>query len=175
MYRGVCARVAKAIFGQQAGAAAVAMVNNATGYPPFEGKITSNPDDGTPFTVTIPFFGVKGSATFPVPASTDGGKLYAASGGTAAVSPTTLPNANYKGFADFSSGGPRTGDSWLKPDVTAPGVSVTSTLVGSGNEGTIALRDLDGLSGRRGDRRTRQAGSSEMEFSRDQGRDREHR
>ena len=43
-YRGNCARVAKAIFGQQAGAAAVAMVNNATGYPPFEGKITSNPD-----------------------------------------------------------------------------------------------------------------------------------
>ncbi len=137
VYRGNCARVAKAIFGQQAGAAAVAMVNNATGYPPFEGKITSNPDDGTPFTVTIPFFGVRGSATFPVPAGTDGGKLYAASGGTAAVTPTTLPNANYKGFADFSSGGPRTGDSWLKPDVTAPGVSVTSTLVGSGNEGTI--------------------------------------
>ena len=107
VYRGNCARVAKAIFGQQAGAAAVAMVNNATGYPPFEGKITSNPDDGTPFTVTIPFFGVRGSATFPVPASTDGGKLYAASGGTAAVSPTTLPNANYKGFADFSSGGPQ--------------------------------------------------------------------
>ena len=55
--------------------------------------------------MTIPFFGVQGSA-FPVPASTDGGKLYAASGGTAAVSPTTLPNPNYKGFADFRSAGP---------------------------------------------------------------------
>src|SRR5439155_598 len=34
--RGTCARVAKAIFGQQAGAAAVVMVNNAPGFPPFE-------------------------------------------------------------------------------------------------------------------------------------------
>ena len=44
--RGVCARVAKAIFGQQAGATMVLMVNNVNGLPPFEGKITSNPDDG---------------------------------------------------------------------------------------------------------------------------------
>jgi len=36
--RGVCARVAKAIFGQQAGAAVVVMVNNAAGFPPFEGR-----------------------------------------------------------------------------------------------------------------------------------------
>src|SRR5256885_7641476 len=34
--RGTCARVARAIFGQQAGAAAVAMINNAAGYPPYE-------------------------------------------------------------------------------------------------------------------------------------------
>ena len=61
--RGVCARVAKAIFGQQAGYAAVAMVNNATSLPPFEGPIFSNPDDGVPFTVTIPFIGVRGLAT----------------------------------------------------------------------------------------------------------------
>jgi subtilisin family serine protease len=137
VYRGNCARVAKAIFGQQAGAAAVAMVNNTAGYPPYEGKITSNPDDGVPFEVTIPFFGVRGSSTFPVPPTTDGGKLYAASGGTADASPSALANPNYTGFASFSSAGPRTGDSWLKPDVTAPGVSVTSTLVGSGNQGTI--------------------------------------
>src|SRR5256885_13960844 len=44
--RGTCARVAKAIYGQQAGAAAVVMVNKATGFPPFEGPITSDPGPG---------------------------------------------------------------------------------------------------------------------------------
>ncbi len=58
--RGTCARVARAIFGQQAGAAAVAMINTDAGYPPFEGPITSNPDTGEPFTVTIPFLGIRG-------------------------------------------------------------------------------------------------------------------
>lgn len=127
--RGVCARVAKAIFGQQAGAAAVVMVNNATTLPPFEGPITSNPDDGTPFTVTIPFLGVRGTS-----ATSDGGRLRATPDGTGAtIAAKLLTNTNYTGFADFSSGGPRQGDSGLKPDVTAPGVSITSTLVGSGN------------------------------------------
>ena len=42
--RGTCARVAKAIYGQQAGAAAVVMINNADALPPFEGPITANPD-----------------------------------------------------------------------------------------------------------------------------------
>ena len=73
--RGTCARVAKAIFGQQAGAAAVVMVNNATGLPPFEGPITSNPDTGEPFTVTIPFLGVRG---LPATPTSDGGRLRAA-------------------------------------------------------------------------------------------------
>jgi len=137
VYRGVCARVGKAIRGQQAGAAAVAMVNNTEGYPPYEGKITVHPDTGEEYEVTIPFFGIQGSSTFPPPADTDGGKLWAADGGTAAATPTTLSNENFRGFASFTSGGPRTGDSWLKPDITAPGVSVNSTLVGSGNQGTI--------------------------------------
>ena len=60
--RGTCARVARAIFGQQAGAAAVAMINTAAGFPPFEGPILSNPDTGIPFEVTIPFVGVQGPA-----------------------------------------------------------------------------------------------------------------
>jgi minor extracellular serine protease Vpr len=135
VFRGVCARVGKAIRGQQAGAAAVAMVNNVNAYPPFEGKITSHPDTGEEFEVTIPFFGVRGGNP-PAPSS-DGGKLFAAHGGTSNTTPTTLVNPGFKAFASFTSGGPRNGDSWLKPDVTAPGVSISSTLVGSGNQATI--------------------------------------
>jgi minor extracellular serine protease Vpr len=131
--RGVCARVAKAIFGQQAGAAVVVMVNNAAGFPPFEGPITANPDDGVPFNVTIPFLGVKGPATT---ASSDGAKLRAAANGTATtVAAASITNPNFTGFASFTSGGPRTGDSGLKPDITAPGVSIISTAIGTGNQG----------------------------------------
>jgi minor extracellular serine protease Vpr len=134
--RGVCARVAKAIFGQQAGAAAVVMVNNAAGFPPFEGPITSNPDDGTPFNVTIPFLGVKGPV---LTASSDGAKLkLVADGSATTVAAASITNPNFTGFASFTSGGPRTGDGGLKPDVTAPGVSIISTAVGTGNAGAAA-------------------------------------
>jgi len=132
--RGTCARVAKAIFGQQAGAGAVLMINNDTGLPPYEGKITSDPDTGTPYTVTIPFFGVAG----PVDDTTsDGAMIAAADGQTATITATTISNPGYRAVVDFSSSGPRTGDSWLKPDIAAPGVSVTSTASGTGNQGTI--------------------------------------
>jgi subtilisin family serine protease len=128
--RGTCARVAKAIFGQQAGAAAVVMINNATSLPPFEGPITSNPDDGVPFTVTIPFLGVRGRVTT---AGSDGNKLAAANGAAATVVPTLLANPAFQALASFSSAGPRTGDSALKPEITAPGVGIASTAVGTGN------------------------------------------
>ncbi len=63
--RGSCARVARAVFAQKAGAAAAAMIDTSTGYPPYEGPITSNPDTGEQYTVTIPFFGVRGLASTP--------------------------------------------------------------------------------------------------------------
>ena len=130
--RGTCARVAKAIFGQQAGAVAVIMVNNDPNFPPLEGPITSNPDDGVPFTVTIPFIGVRGPATV---ATSDGARLRALPDGTAtSMTATSLVNPGFKGFASFSSGGPRTGDSGLKPDITGPGVSIVSTGSGTGNK-----------------------------------------
>jgi subtilisin family serine protease len=126
--RGVCARVAKAIFGQQAGAAAVLMINNAAGLPPFEGPITSNPDDGTPYTVTIPFLGVS---------SADRARVQSADGLASNIAAVNLNNPNFTGFASFTSGGPRTGDGRLKPDITAPGVSIISTGVGTGNAARV--------------------------------------
>jgi len=138
--RGTCSRVGRAIRAEQHGAAAAAMLNTDTGYPPFEGQITSDPDTGFQFTVTIPFFGVRG-----VLASTtsDSSKLAGADtntppgpAGTVTLTNTSIANPNRSGFASFSSSGPRTSDSWLKPDITAPGVSTFSTLVGSGNGAT---------------------------------------
>lgn len=131
--RGTCARVARAVYGQKAGAAAVAMINTSTAYPPFEGEITSNPDTGEQYVVTIPFLGVRGvlgPADFP-----DGDDLVAADGGTVTLTPSTVPNTSYGAIASFSSGGPANVDSDQKPDVTAPGVSVLSAAVGTGDKG----------------------------------------
>ena len=121
--RGSCARVAKAIFGQQAGAAAVVMVNDEDGFPPYEGEIRTNPDDGTSFLVTIPFLGVSAA---------DGAALLAADTESLTLSATTLTNPGYRGFGSFTSGGPVNGDSGLSPNLAAPGVSIASAAVGSG-------------------------------------------
>lgn len=126
MQRGTCARVAKAIYAQQAGAAAAVMVNSDDTLPPYEGMITSNPDDGTPYVVTIPFLGVRAS---------DSAALVA--GATATLAAAQIANPGFRGYASFTSSGPRSGDSAISPDVAAPGVSIASADVGSGNGAAI--------------------------------------
>ncbi|HET9596702.1 MAG TPA: S8 family serine peptidase [Anaeromyxobacteraceae bacterium] len=116
--RGSCARVDRAIKAQAFGAAAAAMINNAAGFGVFEGSIPG---------VTIPFLGVRRGA--------DGNALSAAASVT--LAPTTVPNPGFPRFATFSSGGPRGGDSALKPNITAPGVSILSTGSGTGNQGAV--------------------------------------
>ena len=116
--RGTCARIDRAVNGQAAGAAAVAMINNGAGYGIFEGPIPG---------VTIPFLGIQPS---------DAAALTGTANATLAA--TTLSNAFVGTAASFSSGGPRNGDSALKPSVAAPGVSVFSTFAGTGTE-TIAF------------------------------------
>jgi subtilisin family serine protease len=128
--RGTCARVAKVINGQKAGAAAVVMINTAAELPPLEGQITFNPDTGETFVVTIPFFGVRG----PVgDAGSDGFALALRNAASIGVADGT---AIQTGTSNFTSGGPRIGDSALKPDIAAPGEPITSTLIGSGTGGT---------------------------------------
>ena len=107
----------------------MAMINNAASFPPFEGPILSNPDDGTPFTVTIPFLGIRG------PSNQRRCGRHPPGADTATTTAKTLANPGFRNFASFSSGGPRTGDSALKPDISAPGVSILSTASGSGNKG----------------------------------------
>lgn len=118
-WRGTCPRVDRAILGQKAGAAAVIMVNNETGLPPFEGPIEG---------VTIPFLGVDASGPID--------SLVAAASLT--VASTTIPNPGYTHDADFTSAGPRRLDSALKPDITAPGVSMVSAGMGTGT-GSVTM------------------------------------
>ena len=116
--RGVCPRVDRATLTQQNGGKAAIMVNTSDDYPPFEGTIPG---------VTIPFLGVPSSAA---------DELAGNDGDTANLSAAIAqPNPGYRKNADFTSGGPRRLDNALKPDVTAPGVGIVSTLVGSGNQG----------------------------------------
>ncbi len=116
--RGVCARVDRATNGQAAGAAAVIMVNNAAGLPPFEGTIPG---------VTIPFIGVSNTAAATL-AALDGQTHTITSAGT-------IANPGYRAAASFTSAGPRSGDNVLKPEIAAPGVSIFSTAVGTGTGG----------------------------------------
>lgn len=115
--RGTCARIDRAVFGQRAGAAAVALINNGAGFGIFEGPIAD---------VTIPFLGIQPSDAAALTGNA-----------SATMVATTLDNAFLGTAASFSSGGPRMGDSKLKPAISAPGVSVFSTLAGSGN-GAVA-------------------------------------
>jgi subtilisin family serine protease len=91
----------------------VALINNGPGYGIFEGPIPG---------VTIPFLGIQPSDAAALTASN-----------SILLQATILTNGELGLTASFSSGGPRVGDSALKPSVSAPGVSVFSTWVASGS------------------------------------------
>jgi subtilisin family serine protease len=123
--RGVCPFVDKGAAAQAAGAVGIIDINrddiaNPAELPTFIGY---NPE-----IFDIPMIGVGNGSK---------AAIIAANGQAVTLQPAApLANPTYKQLASFSSGGPRNGDSAAKPDVSAPGVSIVSTLVGSGNKGT---------------------------------------
>ncbi|MET0772845.1 MAG: S8 family serine peptidase [Candidatus Limnocylindrales bacterium] len=123
--RGICPRADRAVLGQRQGAAAVIMINDADALPPFEGPIRG---------ARIPFLGVRSGIARRF--ATDDGR-------TIRVRPrSALSNPAFRSVAAFSSAGPRSGDSALKPDVTAPGVSVMS----ADGATTNAVKGMSGTS-----------------------------
>ena len=112
--RGGCARVRKAILAQKFGAAGAIMINDADSLPPYEGQITGDPETGEQWRVHIPFLGIK---------SSDAETLIAAEGKTVTFAANTFDNPDFGTYGSFSSSGPRSGDSALRPSITAPGVS----------------------------------------------------
>ena len=125
--RGGCNFTDKIQRAQDAGAVGVIMVNNITGAPTAMG--------GTSSTIRIP--GVMISQA-------DGQKLFQA--GIASVrmaSDTGIPHPELRDqLADFSSRGPAAPGSMLKPEIAAPGFTITSVKVGGGTIGT----DMSGTS-----------------------------
>ena len=123
--RGVCPFVDKGAAAQAAGAIGVIDVNRDD---------IANPDE-------LPTFIGYNPEIFDIPMIGTGrgvkAALIAADGQAVTLMPGgTIDNPTYKRLASFSSGGPRNGDNASKPDVSAPGVSIVSTLSGGGTKGT---------------------------------------
>lgn len=117
--RGVCAFVTKGELAEAAGAIGIVVVNNAPGGPP--PYLGPQPEFG------IPMIGLaQGTASFMTAANNTIITIKAAS---------SIANADFGYLAYFTSGGPRNGDSALKPDIAAPGVDVISAGVGLGTRG----------------------------------------
>ena len=107
--RGGCARIDRAMLGEDNDATAVIMVNTSAGLPPDEIAIPG---------VTIPFIGVPADTATRFEAD-DGESVTIAAAGQ-------LDSPSYKHVADFSAGGPSRWNEAVKPEITAPGVSVLS-------------------------------------------------
>jgi minor extracellular serine protease Vpr len=120
--RGTCSFSAKIRNAQSAGAVGVVIRNNVGGPP------ISMAQDGTPNQPTIP--GVMVSNTTGITLTTLGGSATTINAVKTYVQDLATSNV----LAGFSSHGPTDVDFRVKPDVTAPGVNVLSSIPGTGPE-----------------------------------------
>ena len=138
--------MAKAIFGQQAGAAGVIMVNNAAGFPPYEGPITGDPDaPGRRCSAASPTASrSRSSASGGRPSRRRGAALVAADGGTLTETAATIANPGFEALASFSSFGPATGDQRAQAEHHGSGREHLLRGHGHGHRSAERLRHLDG-------------------------------
>jgi subtilisin family serine protease len=115
--RGTCSFDQKVTNAQTAGAVAIGVVNNAAGF--FNPLIDA---------AVIPFIELQLSDTPTF--------LAAPPATSASIAPANIPDAGFRLAASFTSGGPRSEDGALKPNISAPGVNVFSTDIGTGTGGT---------------------------------------
>jgi subtilisin family serine protease len=118
--RGTCTFVSKVKTAQDAGAVAAVVANNKDGTV----LVTMSGSDAT---ITIP----SGFIT-----QNDGNTIRAKLP-TPGVAATLLKFSQQDEVASFSSRGPRLGDFALKPEISAPGISIVSAGVGTGTGATI--------------------------------------
>ncbi len=133
--RGDCSFADKGGLAQAAGAAAIIVVNRDDGgvrhdeLPPYVG--------GDPASFAIPMLGTANNVAGSAPVESLDDVLMALDGTDVTLTDApSAANPDHGRIADFSSTGPRWGDSALKADVAAPGVSVLSVAMGSGADGT---------------------------------------
>ena len=125
---GDCVDMLKALYARHWGLAGAIMINKSDELPPYIGALPANPLDEELKSDTGLLLGVR---------SSDGEAIIAADGEQITLSANNIPNENHGGLTEFSSAGPRSGDSTVRPNVTAPGVSILSAAVGTGNQGIV--------------------------------------
>lgn len=122
--RGTCEFTVKVKNAQVAGARGVVVVNNVEGEP---FQMTGNDPS-----ITIPSMMIS---------KADGARIKQVLGQGVSVTLSSADDIRRAELADtlatFSSLGPRMGDSALKPDVAAPGLSITSAGAGTGSSAKI--------------------------------------
>ena len=126
IYRGTCSFDQKSLNAQNAGAIGVLIANNQPGLVNMGAATPSIADQ-----VTVPVFALY---------KTDGDKMKAEilAGHTVNVTASAGPQPGLVDtLSSFTSRGPRSYDSFLKPDLTAPGQSIFSVASGTGTEGEI--------------------------------------
>jgi len=127
--RGACSFDLKYVNAQAAGAAAILVFNDGTSAERIAPIIMGGIGDlGVP--ITIPGVMTTAFAGFDLAAAIGGGATISATLDESIMVATLFGDT----ISTFSSRGPGHGGSTFKPDVTAPGDAITSTLVGSGTQ-----------------------------------------